>query len=251
MLAVVRREFRRNTPLLILAPVVSLIVAAIMAYATSRSGYPRAASDDAAALGGVVILVVLAVTAALAGAGVFARDRESGMLTELLLLPLSRRELWLAKLIGGGVAVTASLCLLAAPLIGGMHHRRPWTIWEALTYVVPIGLLLFASAVFCSTFSRASVIALTASFPLAWFLGNCMILVGLAIRDERSGIPILACSMIAIAVSLLGGSLAGFSLYGSERERWMVPAGLVVTVTGVVVSQFMLAFLACLTYPAT
>ena len=106
------KEVRQGRPLLVFSLVVALLLAAgkaVVGRAFPGLGYERYGEINPLSV--TVAMVMLAtplLLALFAGAGLFAAEADHGTVPILFALPLSRRRIWLGKVLAG-LALTLSL----------------------------------------------------------------------------------------------------------------------------------------------
>jgi len=162
------KEYHQGRPLLIFAAVLALFPG--IAHYVGMSGrlLDEVARQDLDTLLGWVMLLVPVLLALFAGAGLFSMEADRGTLPALFALPLSRKQIWLAKALGGlALTLSASLLFLclsallvptALPSLPFQAYLPDLFLWMAVA---------FATALLCSALASSSTSALIGSLLLA------------------------------------------------------------------------------------
>jgi ABC-type transport system involved in multi-copper enzyme maturation permease subunit len=189
---------------------------------------------------GVAYVVVQFIIVLFAGAGLFAGETERGTLPVLLGLPLSRGQVWLAKLAAGltlalsGVAVVMGTGLMVLPQT---ISQLAWhTMWRDL----PLCLTLaFLGAFFLSAVLNRTISALLATivFGIALFVAVVLFMdfLGAALLGYDPAVDIYLW-MVSVVPAMLLASYVAFArgaMAGGRRKWWLalvtLAAGVLVT----------------------
>ncbi len=185
----------RSREIVLSTALFAVLVVVIAAFALGIDAVP----DRRAAPG--VLWIAVSFSATLVLGRTFARERENGVFSALLLTPASRAGLYLGKVLG----VTAFLLaveVILVPLVDLMFRAPLLAGWHAL---VPVALL--------GTLGYAAVGTLFASMSLRTRLRD--LLLGVILFPLVA--PVLIFAAKATAVAMDGGALADVAPY----LRWL------------------------------
>src|SRR5574340_1083323 len=172
MRSLILKELRQGRPLLLFSVAVALLLAAGYAVANRYFAdqialidwqYPGGPSPISLGFA-IAILVAPLLVAVLAGIGLFAGENEHSTNPVLLALPLSRRRLWLGKLLAG-----ALLTAVGAVIIVGLSRLllpQVYRILPVSAYLPDLCLslaYLLALSAYMSSVSSYTIAALVAT----------------------------------------------------------------------------------------
>jgi ABC-type transport system involved in multi-copper enzyme maturation permease subunit len=187
MRALFLKELNQGRPLLYFALAIALLIPAAHVVLRSPNLLYLAGTEQIARVWTYLLLALPPFIALLAAAGLFASESERGTLPTLFALPLSRRRIWLAKLLGGlALTVVASGFLLGidAVLLRGVFaapdfraHLLDACLWAAVA---------FAVGIFWSTLVPNVIASLAGGF-----LFTCALIGGVTAMWFHLGAPLL------------------------------------------------------------
>lgn len=245
MRALFLKEFRQGRPLLIFSLVMALLCAA--AYAIlgrvvlpSYAYFPDEGPSPLDAVVALAMLFTPPFLALLAGIGLFAGEADHSTLPVLFALPLSRRRIWLGKLLAGlaltGVG-TVILLGVGRLLLPAAYHSLPVTAY--LPDLCLMLLFVFAVAAFVSALTSNVIAALVGALLvgglLALGLGLMYFELGALLLGYNPILDVGLWGFLVTPALLLASALAvsrGELLQSWRKHAFAVPAlvlGLVVT----------------------
>jgi len=170
------KEVRQGRPLLIFSLVVALLLAAgkaVVGRAFPGLGYERYGEINPLSV--TVAMVMLAtplLLALFAGAGLFAAEADHGTVPILFALPLSRRRIWLGKVLAGLALTAIGSALFLA--IGALLLPDAFRTLPIPAYLPELCLAMvsvFAAAAFVSALTPYVVASFVGTICLATALG--------------------------------------------------------------------------------
>lgn len=252
-LALAWKEWREQRPSVLAGLSLAILLPVILLTSTASSARPLGASGVAELLPGIYLLFLWPIFATAAGAATISNEISDGTLAFLLSRPISRRRVWLVKVV---IAFCSALMVLAGSMTvawcarliagGAAATGAPFipdglSSWEGWTLALTSSLLLFAAAVFCSAiFARAMTAAAAA------LAATMLIIAGLytlwASLDLQPGLAMFWAFLDVGLVALLTllASLCLFSwgemLRGRGMRRLLMMSALAVAGTSSVVA---------------
>ncbi|UCC69370.1 MAG: ABC transporter permease subunit [Armatimonadota bacterium] len=223
MRALFLKEFTQARLLLLCGPLLGGLTVVLWLLLAGVALLPQLESETIDVFWGAVCYVMPPVIALFAGAGLFSGELERGTLPVLLALPLSRRHIWLAKVLAGlAIAASAAALLL---LINAVFMPPEWQGVKFTLFLPDIVLwcgFAFAVALLCSTLCTHTISALLVSVLLCLaLLAGAAYLVGGLGGNLLGYDPFLDLSlwMFAAVPALLAASFMGFSR-GDLLQSW-------------------------------
>ncbi len=248
MRSLILKEFRQGRPLLVFSAAIALLLAAGYTVA-NRYFADEIALTDWQYTGGpspimtgfaVAMLVAPLVVAVLAGIGLFAGETEHNTTPVLLALPLSRRRIWLGKMLGGlglvaiGAVIILGLSRLLLPQVYRILPVSPYLPDMCLALVYLFAVSAFMSSVASYTIAAlvATLIfggALTLGLGIVWSnLGGLLLGYNPILEQALWGLVVAPAVLFASAVAISRGEL----LQSLRKHAFGVPAlvlGLLIT----------------------
>jgi len=244
MRALFLKEWRQNYLLFLFALIMAGFIPGM--YALIHGTWVRDWKDQETLneIVGVAYVAVQFIIVLFAGAGLFAGETERGTLPVLLGLPLSRGQVWLAKLAAGltlalsGVAVVMGTGLMVLPQTTA---QLGWyTMWRDL----PLCLTL----AFLGAFFFSAVLNRTISALLATIVFGLALFVAVVFFMELFGATLLGYDplvdvylwMVSVLPAMLLASYVAFArgaMAGGRRKWWLA---LVTLAAGVFVTDFLI-----------
>ncbi len=187
----------------------------------------------------VVMLALPALLALFAGVGLFASEAEHGVLPVLFMLPLSRRRIWAAKLLAGGLltALSSAIVLLAGkylmPPLFPFLGIVPWLDMALVAlFVLSVGLfvtVLTPHVIGAAMAAGALVVGLTIVTLLVVGLAGAPVLGYDALFDVELWLALTAPALLFASLrALVKGELLDWRRTALSHLP-VLAAGLVVT----------------------
>lgn len=222
--AIIWKEFREQGLIgLTLLVVGSALLVGAAAFADPPANSARP-TDVFRYLGaGRLATLMLAVTAGVVcGGALFAAEREAGTATFLESLPISRFELWQAKLVAGvalAIAQIGAVETVSAAL--GLLSDPGWA-----TSIASEAILAFAWGAFGSTFARTTLGSLGVAVPFAALAAFSYTVLVILVFGSSGGLP-RGNGILAFFVLMLVTPLAGSAIVFTRPDRLRrIPASL-------------------------
>lgn len=165
---------------------------------------------------GQLAALLLAVTAGtVCGGGLFAAEREAGTMGFLESLPVSRWELWRAKLAAGSALAVVQIGLVIGVAVGlGLIESGRWA-----AAIFADALLAFAWGVFGSTVARTTLGSVGVAVPAASAAALVFLVpVMLLFQHPRTNMPRAEGSLIFLALMVVT-PVAGSALRFTRPDR--------------------------------
>jgi ABC-type transport system involved in multi-copper enzyme maturation permease subunit len=235
------KEFRQGRPLLIFSLVMAVLVP--LAYVAADRAFVRDQylHADLPVTFAVVLLIFALAIPVFAGAGLLAGEADHGTVPVLLALPLSRRRIWLAKILAG-----LALALVGLVILLGLDRLLMPGVWRSLpvsAYLPDLclsGVFVFASAAFVSAISPYVTAAFAGTLVVAGLLalglGLMWFYLGALLLGYNPILEVALWCFLAAPALLAGSALAvtrGELLQSRRKVAFAVPAliiGLLLTV---------------------
>jgi len=239
------KEFRQGRPLLIFSLVMAVLLP--LAYVAADRAFVRDQylHADLPVTFAVVLLIFALAIPVFAGAGLFAGEADHGTVPVLLALPLSRRRIWLAKILGG-----LALALVGSVILLGLDRLLMPGVWRSLpvsAYLPDLCLsavFVFASAAFVSAISPYVTAAFAGTLVVAGLLalglGLMWFYLGALLLGYNPILEVALWCFLAAPALLAGSALAvtrGELLQSRRKVAFAVPALIIgLLLTAVIVS---------------
>lgn len=239
------KEFRQGRPLLIFSLVMAVLLP--LAYLAADRAFTRAeyVRPELPITFAIVLLIIALVISVFAGAGLFAGEADHGTVPVLLALPLSRRRIWLAKILAG-----LALALVGSAILLGLDRLLMPGVWRSLpvsAYLPDLclsGVFVFASAAFVSAISPYVTAAFAGTLVVAGLLalglGLMWFYLGALLLGYNPILEVALWCFLAAPALLAGSALAvtrGELLQSRRKVAFAVPALIIgLLLTAVLVS---------------
>jgi ABC-2 type transport system permease protein len=221
---------RRRTAIIVLLAAVPILIAVIIRLTGSTSD---AANLTARLLDTIVVRTVLPVVAVVLGTSVLGSELEDGTAVYLLVKPIARWRIVVAKYLvaGGATAVLVALSALGTGLVVG-GGRGAESVAVAGAVAVAIGGFVYVSLFLALSVVTSRALVLGLAYTLIWEGTLAGLLEGTQVLSIRE-------YTLAIARGLIGGDGAGINV--SLAASTAVVLSAVVLLAGLVVASRRLA----------
>jgi hypothetical protein len=155
----------------VFVPVGALLAAVLLALGESIGRLSKV--SDAWTLGWGMSALTVPILAVLIGASLFASEAQTDTLRFLGALPVSRRRLWWAKVVGGTVALFAAFAAAAVPMFASalLHRADKGRLHDVADYcgaACVFGIVGLLAGLFCSVMSTRPMNAVGAAILLSF-----------------------------------------------------------------------------------
>ncbi|UCC69371.1 MAG: ABC transporter permease [Armatimonadota bacterium] len=162
------KEFRQGRLLLVFALVVGLLIPLFYWVLAAINPVYRVLREDFDTTFGWLIFIFPPIVALFAGSGLFSAEADRGTLPALFSLPVSRRRIWLAKVLAGVALTLAASALLLA--IDCLLLPQCYAVLPFLAYLPDLclwTLFVLSVAIFASTLAHHAIASLALTILLS------------------------------------------------------------------------------------